>query len=315
MNASDLTTMYHVNPVVSDLNKVPGFDPLKYVRETKDGLKLDLPYKKLWFRLKHPNGIVRPLLIKMTDQLAIIEARVFFDRRDSEPAASFIAQCSKDEIGRGDYIKAAQNSAIDQALSDAGFGVQFVPAEPKSTDKAEVASVKSAEHSEASVSQKVQTVSKSQPVAETKVVNASPSASETKPPIEKAVEVSQPIQTAVSETVKHKETACAAEVSQTAPASVMFDDGFEEIIIEEPKAETVSAPTYTEDMPVEQILALMSQEEAENYVVKEGTCAGWTLAQVADRRPFSLKFYIQGYQGKDNILRAAATIMVRKTAA
>ena len=83
MNASDFSTMYHINPVVSDLNKVPGFDPLKYVRETKDGLKLDLSYKKLWFRLKHPNGIVRSLLIKMTDQLAIIEARVFFDRRDT----------------------------------------------------------------------------------------------------------------------------------------------------------------------------------------------------------------------------------------
>ena len=315
MNASDFSTMYHINPVVSDLNKVPGFDPLKYVRETKDGLKLDLSYKKLWFRLKHPNGIVRSLLIKMTDQLAIIEARVFFDRRDTVPVASFIAQCSKDEIERGDYIKAAQNSAIDQALSDAGFGVQFVPAEPKSADKTEVAAVKSAEHSAVSVRQKVQTVPKSQPVAETKVVNAPLAVAETKPHEEKAAEVTQPEQSAVSEPVKHEETAPAAEVSRAIPDSGMFEDGFEEIIIEDSATEAVPAPTYTADMPVEQIIALMSQEEAENYVVKEGTCAGWTLAQVTDRRPASLKFYIQGYQGKDNILRAAATIMVKKTAA
>lgn len=314
MNASDLTTMYHVNPVVSDLNKVPGFDPLKYVRATKDGLKLDLPYKKLWFRLKHPNGIVRPLLIKMTDQLAIIEARVFFDRRDSAPAASFIAQCSKDEIERGDYIKAAQNSAIDQALSDAGFGVQFVPAEPESADKAEAASVRSAEHSTPSVKQAVQTVPESKPITETKIVEAAPAVTETKLSEEKATDVTQPMEVVVTETIKH-EDAPAAEVSQVVPVSVVSDEDFEEIISEEPTAETVSAPAYTEDMPVEQILALMSQEEAENYVVKEGTCAGWTLAQVADRRPFSLKFYIQGYQGKDNILRAAATIMVQKTAA
>ena len=101
MNTSDFSTMYHVNPVVSELNKVPGFDPLKHVRATKDGLKLDLPYKKLWFRLKYPNGIIRPLIVKMTDQLAIIEARVFFDRRDSEPAASFIAQCGKKDSELG----------------------------------------------------------------------------------------------------------------------------------------------------------------------------------------------------------------------
>ena len=287
MNASDFSTMYHVNPVVSDLNKVPGFDPLKHMRETKDGLKLDLPYKKLWFRLKYPNGIIRPLLVKITDQLAIIEARVFFDRRDSVPAASFIAQCSKEENEHGDYIKAAQNSAIDQALSDAGFGVQFIPVEPGNDINAGVVATKPSEHRTASIRQEAQSVPENQPAAETKVVEVSPAAKETKLPEEKPIEPTQPVKGAATKIAPKEEVTTKA----------------------------TSALAYTGDMTVEQILPLMSQEEAENYVVKEGTCAGWTLAQVADRRPASLKFYINGYQGKDNILRAAATIMTQKTAA
>ena len=42
-------------PAARELRKVPGFDPLKYLRTvSKDGekvLKLDLCYKKVWFRL------------------------------------------------------------------------------------------------------------------------------------------------------------------------------------------------------------------------------------------------------------------------
>ena len=44
-------------------------------------------------------------------------------------------------------------------------------------------------------------------------------------------------------------------------------------------------------------------------IVPLGTCKGWAMSQVADRRPASLKWYINGYSGNDNILRAAATIM------
>ena len=73
--------------------------------------------------------------------------------------------------------------------------------------------------------------------------------------------------------------------------------------------ESTSAEAYTKDMPVETICSMMSYEEAGNVIVPVGTCKGWTLSQVADRRAASLKWYINGYSGDDNILRAAATIM------
>ena len=49
--SSNPKTMYEAVPAVAELNKVPGFDPLKFLRRTKDTLKLDLPYQKLWFRI------------------------------------------------------------------------------------------------------------------------------------------------------------------------------------------------------------------------------------------------------------------------
>ena len=69
-------------------------------------------------------------------------------------------------------------------------------------------------------------------------------------------------------------------------------------------------PLYTSDMSVEEICTLMTLDEAKNIIVSEGTCKGWTLSEVADRRPASLKWYINGYTGDNNILRAGAKIML-----
>ena len=80
-------------PAARELRKVPGFDPLKYLRTvTRDGekvLKLDLCYKKLWFRLACPNGRMYLNPLRITDQMAIFEAKVFFHQDDTTPASSF----------------------------------------------------------------------------------------------------------------------------------------------------------------------------------------------------------------------------------
>ena len=73
---------------------------------------------------------------------------------------------------------------------------------------------------------------------------------------------------------------------------------------------------YTPDMPVEEIVKLMTFEEAGKVVVDTGVCKGQTIAEVAERRPPSLKFYLYGgYRGDNNILRAAAQIMLDSLAA
>lgn len=315
MNANQSATMYESIPVVSELNKVQGFDPLKFLRKTSKGERnLDLKYKKLWFRLKYPTGRIKLSALKITDQLAIIEARVYFDKNDTQPKSSFIAQRDAKSTPGGLYIESAQHAAIDQALSDAGFGVQFTYVAPnKSADTTG------------------------------QVVNDQPAITETAPVAEKkSVTVAEPVETVAEETIAEvvTETAvagsviteCAAEETVQEQPAVIAETPVESVaetpvetvtetvaeVVEEAEGEEIEvdaaetgamAPAYTSDMPVEEICSLMTYEEAGNVIVPIGTCKDWTLAQVADRRPASLKWYINGYTGNDNILRAAATIM------
>ena len=79
-------------------------------------LQLELPYQKLWFRLRHPQGRMKLTTLRITEQLAIMEARVYLDRSDAEPISSYISQHSAEE--GTDYVQAAQDEALSAALSD-----------------------------------------------------------------------------------------------------------------------------------------------------------------------------------------------------
>ena len=131
-------TMYESDPIVAALNKVPGFAPLKLMSRRrnpgaeKDERYLDFRYKKLWFRLAHKKGRIRLNKLSVTEQFAIIEAQVYLELTDANPVSSFTATCTREE-GGDKYIESAQIKAMDQALTDAGFGLQFVPAPTGST--------------------------------------------------------------------------------------------------------------------------------------------------------------------------------------
>ena len=269
--------------MVSELNKVQGFDPLKFLRKTSKGeKKLDLKYKKLWFRLKYPNGRIKLSALKITDQLAIIEARVYFDKNDTQPKASFIAQRDAESTPGGLYIESAQHAAIDQVLSDAGFGVQFTSTAPN--DSGETAAQV--------VTETVAEVVDETPVAQsvTETVAAEETA-QVQPEVVAEAPAEETVEAAVTAVVETEEESEGEEVEDEAPAVGS------------------ATPAYTSETPVEEICSMMTYEEASNVIVPTGTCKDWTLAQVADRRPASLKWYINGYTGNDNILRAAATIM------
>ena len=308
MNANQSATMYESIPVVSELNKVQGFDPLKFLRRTSKGeRKLDLKYKKLWFRLKYPNGRIKLSALKITDQLAIIEARVYFDKNDTQPKASFIAQRDAGSTPGGLYIESAQHAAIDQALSDAGFGVQFTSTAPSDSGET-IAQVVKGQPVVTETATEKKTAVKAEPVAEV-VEEVIAETDEDAPVVKTAVE-----ETVVTEDTAQAQPVVVSEVSaeedsddSTGTVVEATEEG-EEVEEEAPVAGS-AAPAYTSETPVEEICSMMTYEEACNVIVPTGTCKDWTLAQVADRRPASLKWYINGYQGNDNILRAAATIM------
>ena len=97
------------------------------------------------------------------------------------------------------------------------------------------------------------------------------------------------------------------DASEQPAASVFQSDEPEELPV---------APSYTESTPVEDILKVMTFEEAQNVVVDSGLSKGKTMATVAKERPVSLKFYLTpGNKSTNNIVRAAAQIMLDGMAA
>ncbi len=308
MNANNTVSMYEAVPVVSELNKVPGFDPLKYLRKTKSGWNLDLKIKKLWFRLKYPSGRIRMTSLKITDQLAIIEARVYFDKNDTQPVASFTAQRENKATPGGLYIEAAQHTAMDEALSAAGFGIQFIPATVSET--APVQNADSAFRQETEQRQEKMSPAPEKDISalagETlDTVSGQPVKETAAAAMEEATPVAQTPKTVLAEqeVPAENQTAAVLETAEEVPSEKVQEEAAE-------IQDNGERPTaYTKDMPVDDICSMMTVEEAGNIIVPAGTCKGWTLSQVADRRPVSLKWYLTGYSGDDNILRAGARIM------
>ena len=233
------STLFNAVPVVSELNRVAGFDPLRFLKKTANGHELELRYKKLWFRLKYPAGRTRLTPLRITDQLAIIEAKVLFDKDDADPASSYIATMTQENAPAGLYIQAAEHDALDMALTNAGFGIQFAPMPKADTPYAEPTTpVMRSEPAPA-------------PQAAAEQVRTEPAA--VRADIEPVV-VQQPEQ----EVVHHAEKA----VPDTAPVEVSAEQPAEAVV--EPAVETElpfvydepSAASYTKDMDVAELLHL-----------------------------------------------------------
>ena len=131
-------SMYDEVSAIRDLNKIEGFDPKKYMRliseEGKgDKYYLDVAARKLWFRLKYPKGKIVKQLVYRTEQMAVIEARVYLDCND--PADNFIANAfaqkylTEDAQFGNKFLELAETAAVGRALADAGFGLQFADEE------------------------------------------------------------------------------------------------------------------------------------------------------------------------------------------
>ncbi len=305
MKSNESAIVYNTHPVVSELNRVKGFDPLRFLKKTENGVKMELKYKKLWFRIKHPNGRIKLSALKITDQLAIIEARIFFDKNDTEPQAMFTARSDRQTAPGGLYIETAQHNAVDQALTDAGFGVQFVPDVVGNT--AEVESIATAPA--------VTKVNAEQESAPQKTVQEAPASMPAEPIAEPVQETAAPVIQEFTPLDDEGQLPFDAPASQevVTEAPIAFvpsvDTTAAETVVEPQAEPAAQSGGYSNEMSVEEICSRMTLEEAENYIVPVGTCNGQTMGQVADRRPASLRYYMTGYTGDNNILRAAATLV------
>ena len=326
-------------PAVKELRKVPGFDPLRFLRKKASAetgateVTLDLRYKRLWFRLACPNGRMLLNPLRITDQMAICEARVFLHRDDELPITNYTAEVLAKDAPGGDYVRAAQDQALNVALDNAGFGIQLcdVSGEPEH-EPAPVTSVRS-EDSQQPAAATEHAASMQQPNAAptpAPAPTAEPAQAVTPAPVINRPEAAQEMPVTGRPAAENDAQAPAQEPGHAAPAGTTSDamalfqtltrqddtpvpqaDASAE---EEPApagdAPAEAQPQYTEDMSVEEIRALMTSEEAGRMEVSFGICKGWTLAQVAEQRPASLKWLAYGCDSCGNILKAAALTML-----
>ncbi len=348
MKNNDSAALHAKTFTIPEENRVPGFDPIRFLKMTSTGPKLDLGTKKVWFRLKYPQGKVLLTAAKIDQQLAMIEARVFLNKTDTSPAFISTVQRMLNEVPGGMYVQATQDAAIEQVLDEAGFTVQIngvpIPSKSKSAVMAHThhnEKTDTVQQPFASV-QKDVTVNKPEVhVTEHMQVPAQSTVVEqqvAKEPIKASAEAVADITVQPSVETIATQTETAEPVSEipveqvsievqtietpentadtTQPiARVTTTPILESIAI--PEAETAPVGSadesvrYTKDMPVEEIRKLMTVEEALNYEISSGSCKGWKMSQAIARRPASVKFYCTpGYKGDDNILRASAAIVL-----
>lgn len=297
MKSDNSAVVYNAESTAAGLNRVKGFDPLKYVRSTENGAVLDLPYQKLWFRLRHPNGKIRIFIKNLSEKIAAVEARVYFDRADSEPAANCIISGvdAEDKVS----VAKAQHDAMEKALSDAGFGLQFISVNPSAVKAEEKAVTKKAEKPK-QPAKEVKPEKAEEPVKaeiKTEAVKAEPEAAPAKAETEEAPPVTDPLLTVVN---------------NIESGSIKVDEQTGEVIEQQAAAEDEPTPvSYDKTTPIDEICAVMTLEDAKNYVIDGGPYNGWNVGTLAERRPVKvLEMIIEKYPTEDNILRAATKLIL-----
>lgn len=332
-------------PAVQQLRRVQGFDPLRFLkRNVNGGIELEPRYQRLWFRLACPDGKMLLNRLRITDQIAVYEAQVFLSREDNQPIANFTAAVEKAQAPAGRYVQAAQDAALKTALDNAGFGIQLCEINPSAAVDAQVdekqevatgavnrqetapaANRATAPQREDTIGesypvQAVSTPQKVQPQEAAKTPNVNQQEVQTTQQTESVSDAMSLLQalsggTAASEpdpVMPQKaqeissETAEAAVTERTETAQTV-----KSVVVDMPAAaSTATAPKYSDDMTLDEILSLMTEDEAAELVVTTGVNKGWTMAQVSEQRPSSLKYYAYLCEDCGNIVKAAAMLLM-----
>ena len=70
----------------------------------------------------------------------------------------------------------------------------------------------------------------------------------------------------------------------------------------------------SESMDVNELISRMSLEYAKNMIIPFGSFKGKTMGEVCIEKPSSIKWFVDSYRGNNNLLRAAAQILLNADA-
>lgn len=103
------------------------FNPTDHMTKLKGKDYLEVKWRVLWFRTKHPKGNIDTDVQVLSDSVAIVKAVIYDD--DGTRLASGMATVRSADNARmswaGRDVEKAETAAIGRALAHAGFGTQF----------------------------------------------------------------------------------------------------------------------------------------------------------------------------------------------
>ena len=271
--------------MANELNKVEGFNPLDYARQITDAngntsLYLDVQYRKMWFRLANPNGKIVKKICNFDGNLAVVEAKVYLDKNDSEENfvsnafAQRFADPSNMEYGSR-YLESAETAAVGRALADAGYGLQFC--------------------------------------AEPDMLLADSPQTFPQMPSPSTMNNTTPPYNAPNNTPQYNMPMSNGN-QYGVPANNGYGQPYNAPYQNNMQYATPSAPAYNENMPAEELARQMSYEDAVKLIYPcNGNHKGQTLGQIAIEDFSCIEWIVNNLsQPKYNLIRAGAIVIRNK---
>jgi hypothetical protein len=98
------------------------FDPTRYLTRVNGSDYLEVKWRLVWLRDRHPDAAIETELFSHVDNMAVFRARVAL------PGGGSASGWGSESAGDfRDYLEKAETKAIGRALAALGFGTQFCP--------------------------------------------------------------------------------------------------------------------------------------------------------------------------------------------
>ena len=98
------------------------FEPARYLSRVNGSEYLEVKWRLVWLRDRHPDAGVETELVSLVDDTAVFRARVTIPGGGS--ATGWGSENARDFR---DFLEKAETKAIGRALAALGFGTQFCP--------------------------------------------------------------------------------------------------------------------------------------------------------------------------------------------
>jgi hypothetical protein len=98
------------------------FEPARFLSRVNGSDYLEVKWRLVWLRDRHPNASVETELVSLVDDTAVFRARVAIP--DGGSATGWGSENARDFR---DFLEKAETKAIGRALAALGFGTQFCP--------------------------------------------------------------------------------------------------------------------------------------------------------------------------------------------